>query len=182
MLRLLISAIKLGGQLHLKNQMLITLILFLAVVAISFFIFLKLKSDAGKAGSLDYKARSMMTANELEFLERLESAAPELRFHSQVAMGAIVEPNTSRRENGREYMRLRGKVAQKVVDFVAQDRKNGKIVALIELDDKTHQSEKDAARDAITAAAGYKTLRWNSRKKPDANEIRSSLRLEPRLK
>lgn len=162
--------------------MLITLILFLVVAAIAFVVFLKLKSEAGGTGSSDYKARSMMTANELEFLERLETAAPELRFHSQVAMGAIVEPNTSRRDNGREYMRLRGKVAQKVVDFVAQDRKSGKIIALIELDDKTHQSEKDAARDAITAAAGYKTFRWNSRKKPDANEIRSSLRLGPRLK
>src|SRR4051812_21738046 len=35
-----------------------------------------------------FKARPLLTANEMEFLSRLEGAAPELRFCPQVAMGA----------------------------------------------------------------------------------------------
>lgn len=32
-----------------------------------------------------FKAKRLLSANELEFIGRLESAAPELRFHAQVA-------------------------------------------------------------------------------------------------
>lgn len=132
---------------------------------------------AGDAGDepAKYKAKSMMTANELEFLNRLEQAVPEMRFHAQVAMGSLVEPNVSCRESGKEYMSLRGRFSQNMIDFVAQDRSTGDVVAIIELDDKTHDREKDAKRDAITSSAGYATVRWQSKSKPDAAEIRSKL-------
>ena len=150
------------------------LIILVVAAAIAFAVFAKLKAG-GETETNSYKAKRLLTPNELEFLNRLEAAAPELRFHGQVAMGAIIEPNTSRRENGKEYMSLRGKVAQKIIDFIAQDRATGDIVAIIELDDKTHSGNKDAARGSITADAGYKTIRWHSKNKPDAAEIRSKL-------
>jgi very-short-patch-repair endonuclease len=44
--------------------------------------------------------------------------------------------------------------SQKIVDFVAQRRSDGSIVAIIELDDRTHGSEKDAPRDEMLKSAG----------------------------
>ena len=63
-----------------------------ALVVISFLV------DKGKAtGRVGkrFKARAFMTPNELEFLGRLEAAVPELRFHAQVAMGALLAPEVA---------------------------------------------------------------------------------------
>jgi very-short-patch-repair endonuclease len=65
--------------------------------------------------------------------------------------------------------------SQKTMDFVAQSRRDGSIVAIIELDDRTHDMEKDSKRDTILATAGYRIVRWNSKTKPDAAAIRARL-------
>ena len=126
-----------------------------------------------------FNAKSMLTLNELEFLGRLEAAAPEFRICPQVAMGSLLEPGVPRNQ-GQAYMRLRSMFAQKIVDFVAQNRESGEIVAIIELDDRTHNAAKDARRDTMLASAGYKTVRWASAAKPDVAAIRSALNLAPR--
>lgn len=145
---------------------------------------LKAKLAAQGAGSESakdrFKAKPLLSPNELEFLGRLEAAVPELRICPQVAMGSILDPGIPRSE-GKAYMRLRGMFAQKFVDFVAQDRKSGAIVAIIELDDRTHKADKDAKRDAMLASAGYKTVRWQSKAKPDAAAIRAELITEPQV-
>jgi hypothetical protein len=46
----------------------------------------------GRAGEAKFKAKPLLTANELEFFGRLEAAVPELRFCPQVAMGALIDP------------------------------------------------------------------------------------------
>ena len=93
-------------------------------------------------------------------------------------MMLILDPDMPRSE-GKAHMRLRGMFAQKFVDFVAQDRKTGAIVAIIELDDRTHKADKDARRDAMLASAGYKTVRWQSKAKPDTAAIRAQLMSTP---
>ena len=148
---------------------------FVGVAAIGFAIFkAKLQAKMAAVGtSPSFKAKPMLSPNEIEFLNRLESAAPEIRFCPQVAMGAILNPNVTRQD--KSYMSLRGKFAQKIIDFVAQDRKDGSIIAIIELDDRTHDQEKDEKRDAMLASAGYKIVRWHSKSKPDAAAIRKQL-------
>jgi hypothetical protein len=148
---------------------------------------------SGTAGK--FKAKRLLSANELEFIARLESAAPELRFHAQVSMGAVLDPAVPR-SDGKAYISIRGMFAQKIIDFVAQDKRSGDIVAIIELDDRTHNEAKDAKRDAMLTSAGYRSIRWNSKAKPDASAIRAALfpplpavaspsdianRIEPRL-
>jgi hypothetical protein len=128
------------------------------------------KDDAGAK----FKAKPLLTANEIEFLTRLEAAMPELRFFPQVAMGALLDPAVPR-SNAKAYYRLRGMFSQKIVDFVAQARKDGSIVAIIELDDRTHDAERDSKRDVMLASAGYRILRWSSKLKPDAAAIRVAL-------
>lgn len=148
-------------------------ILAFAVVAI------KAKIGVGGPGSRPaFKRKTLLTPNELEFLARLESSAPELRFHAQVSMGALLDPAASSKD-GREYFRARGMFSQKIVDFVAQARADGSIVAIIELDDRTHNSDKDGRRDAMLSSAGYKVVRWKSKSKPDAAAIRVELLAPP---
>ena len=137
---------------------------------------------------LQFKAKPFLTPNELEFLERLESAVPELRFHAQVSMGALLQPATERRRDNRAYYSARGMFSQKIVDFVAQRKGDGTIVAIIELDDRTHDRTKDAKRDAMLAQGGYRTVRWHSKQKPSPADIRLALadtdnlgRIEPRF-
>jgi hypothetical protein len=133
----------------------------------------KLSSEGGGTSG-KFKAKRLLSSNELEFIARLESAAPELRFHAQVSMGAVLDPAVPR-SNGKAYMSIRGMFAQKIIDFVAQDKKSGDIVAIIELDDRTHNEAQDAKRDAMLTSAGYRTIRWNSKNKPDVVAIREAL-------
>lgn len=133
------------------------------------------KARVGGAGATPkFKRKALLTANEAEFLARLEAAAPELRFCPQVAMGALLDPAAPRSDRS-AYYRARGMFSQKIVDFVAQSRADGGVVAIVELDDRTHDSGKDAKRDAMLASAGYRVVRWSSKAKPDAAAIRAGL-------
>jgi len=128
-----------------------------------------------KSAPVQVRGRTLLTANELDFLLRLEAAVPEIRFHAQVAMGALLEPAFTKGSDARAYMSVRGTFSQKVVDFVAQERRTGTVLAIIELDDRTHDSAKDEKRDAMLRQGGYRVVRWQSRAKPDASSIRQSL-------
>lgn len=110
-------------------------------------------------------AKPFLTKAETEALDHLESALPSCRIHAQVAMAALMKPKQGL--DKRTHLQTRGYYSQKGIDFVAQDRSTGKIVALIELDDKIHNASCDTARDQLTAATGYFTirlkLRWPTR-------------------
>lgn len=148
----------------------------LAVAGLAFFVKMKAGNrEAGADEPASYKQKALLTANELEFLARLEAAVPELRICPQVAMGAVLDPAVSRKQDPKRFFKLRGAFAQKMIDFVAMDRQTGAIVAIIELDDRTHNEDKDAKRDAMLKSAGYKTVRWQSKAKPDAATIRQEL-------
>lgn len=123
-------------------------------------------------------ARPFLTGNEREFLGRLERALPECRVHAQVSMGALMRPSIPQGHDARQRSRhrsIRNTFDRKIVDFVIESRAGGRIIALVELDDRTHDAKKDHRRDRMTAAAGYRTIRWRSRQKPDREEIRRAV-------
>ena len=91
-------------------------------------------------------------------------------------MGALIEPKVLKSDR-KSYYRARGHFSQKIVDYVAQERSTGKIIAVIELDDRTHNSHKDKIRDEMVTSAGYRVVRWDSRHKPDSDRIRAELTL-----
>lgn len=98
-----------------------------------------------------------MTARELAIMSSLEVLLPGCRFHAQVAMGALmrVERCPGRRASPTD----RNVFSQKIVDFVIEDRATGRVVALVEADDASHREDRSRARDAMTSAAGYRTIR-----------------------
>ena len=103
-----------------------------------------------------------MTDNELEFFGRLVAALPGYYIFPQVAMSALLEPAGG---NTKQAHGDRLRIAQQRVDYVVCDQ-NGDLVAVVELDDRTHSHAKDQLRDARLEQAGIKTVRFQSRHKP----------------
>ena len=122
--------------------------------------------------SFRVEPKPILTANEIEFFGRLREALPDFEVFPQVCMGAIIKPANG---SGKDYARIRGTFAQKIIDFTVCDPKTLKVITLIELDDRTHDAAKDQRRDSITGSAGYPTLRWHSRKRPLPAEIRKAV-------
>ncbi len=114
-----------------------------------------------------------MTENEKEFYRRLRTALPEHEVFAQVAMGALLRPVGAKDRS--DYHGLRGRFAQKIIDFVICDRSTLEPVAIVELDDRTHRVHKDVARDEMLTEAGYRVLRWDSRSKPSPAQIAAAV-------
>lgn len=148
----------------------------IAVIVVVILVAILMKSNIGlsgssteKQGGYRYKAKKIMTANELEFFDRLVSALPEYYVFPQVSFGAILQAdmNDPKQQHG-----ARLTFAQKMADYVIFDKKQS-IVAIIELDDRTHNKQKDDKRDAMLKMAGYKILRYESKNKPSVETIRN---------
>lgn len=125
--------------------------------------------NAGRAGA--YRRRKLMTDNELEFFGTLIKALPEHYVFPQVAMSALLESSSSDKKVAHSD-RLR--IAQQRIDYLVCDAKC-EVVAVIELDDRTHMKSKDEMRDARLAQGGVKVVRFQSRSKPTSETIRSVL-------
>ncbi|KXU84340.1 hypothetical protein CR51_42150 [Caballeronia megalochromosomata] len=117
-----------------------------------------------------YRAVPLLTGNEKEFFERLRRALPEALIFPQVAMSAIIQPISSGKQRTIDFRRI----SQKRVDYAVYDR-HLTLIAVVELDDRTHDATRDAVRDAYLASAGIRTIRFQSKTKPDVNGIRSAL-------
>ena len=117
----------------------------------------------------DFLAKDLMTKRERKAIDVIERLHPNARVHAQVAMGAILKVHGGADKKKRHS--LRNKFSQKIVDFVLEERETGQILALIELDDRTHNTEKDRVRDAMTASAGYETIRIPPKTKLDETTL-----------
>lgn len=146
----------------------IALVVLLAVAGLLVAASLKAKG-ASQAGT--YKARRIMTDNEAEFFGRLVVALPEHYVFPQVAMTALIEA-ASRDKRKAHGDRLR--IAQQRVDYVVCDR-GGNVVAVVELDDRTHSPGRDDVRDGRLLQAGLRTVRFQSRSKPGPEALRAAV-------
>jgi hypothetical protein len=113
--------------------------------------------------------KPLLTANEVEFFHRLQRALPGFHVFPQVSFGAFLTDDGQLSRNAQ--WAVRAKFDRKIADFVICERGTLKIMAVVELDDRTHDVSADRQRDAITKAAGYQTIRYQSRQKPSEAEI-----------
>lgn len=140
-------------------------LLMLALIAIAVGQVLSKRSARGGA----YKARRLLTENEAEFFGRLIVALPEYYIFPQVALSALIEAAaTDKKRAYGDHLRI----AQQRADYVVCDR-SCQVIAVVELDDKTHSRKKDAVRDARLLQAGIRTVRFQSRSKPTAEVVRA---------
>jgi len=133
---------------------------------------LKAGGASGKKNEIGtFKAGKLMTENEREFFARLVVALPDHYIFPQVAMGALIVPASPDKKVAHAD-RLR--VAQQRVDFVVCDRAC-KVTAVVELDDRTHQAGKDQRRDERLNQGAIRTVRFQSKNKPQAHAIREAV-------
>ena len=118
-----------------------------------------------------YKSKKLMTDNEFEFFNRIVQALPEYYVFPQVSLGAFLQGDSP---DPKERNSIRMTFAQKMADYVIYNQQQ-KIIAIIELDDKTHIQEKDEKRDAMLKQAGYKIIRFQSKAKPGIEEIKKAV-------
>lgn len=124
---------------------------------------------AGLSGPPPPVAKPFMTRREEAMLVVLEEIFPMYRFHAQVAMGALLK--VPARMGHRVTPADRNAFSQKIVDFVVHDPTTGRVVALIEVDDGSHNAARDRIRDAMTDGAGYRTFRIPASARPTISAV-----------
>lgn len=119
-----------------------------------------------------FARKRFLSPTESRVLPMLEAALPQYRIMAQVAMGALLQAAEA---SSWQAKFTRYRFAQKIVDFVIVSRKTGEVLAIVELDDDTHDFFKDMKRDAMTAAAGYRTIRISGRPYPTFANVRDAV-------
>jgi hypothetical protein len=118
-----------------------------------------------------YRRTSVMTANEREFYQRLLTALPECEIWPQVPILALLRPDA--KEGSRTFWVAFKQISNMRVDWViARDME---VIAVIELDDRSHDAKRDAKRDQILKSCGYRVLRFQSNRRPEPDQIRESV-------
>ncbi|WP_073977289.1 DUF2726 domain-containing protein [Erythrobacter donghaensis] len=144
-----------------------------ALAALAIIVVLTLVWPRGTLSRLKVRPRPLMTQAERRVCAMIEEALPGTRVHSQVSMGAIMQPakNVSKSEWWSTFNRF----SSKRVDFVVEDPATGAIIMLVELDDPSHQLSTDKDRDALTRRAGYITVRIPPGKRPTRESVATLL-------
>jgi hypothetical protein len=118
-----------------------------------------------------YRRHTIMTENEREFYGRLLAACPDCQIWPQVPILALVRPDA--KEGSRAFWMAFKRISNTRVDWVVvQDME---VVAIIELDDRSHDARKDAQRDRILKSCGYRVIRFNSSRRPDPRQIQEAI-------
>lgn len=115
------------------------------------------------------RAKPILTPNEREFFHRLTRALPNHHVFPQVAFSALIAVDGQLSD--RQQFSIRRRFGWKYADFVICRPYTLDVLLLIELDDRTHDAGSDRRRDAITKAASYQTLRFQSKQKPTVAEL-----------
>ena len=103
------------------------------------------------------RKKELLTDTEQLFFKHLTHALPDFYIFTQVSFGALIT------HNGQENFSVRKYFAQKMADFIIVNH-SFEVLAIIELDDKTHDRQKaqdrDQKRDELLYQAGYKVIRY----------------------
>jgi hypothetical protein len=138
-----------------------------------------LRRMSGRARALNrlgrppsFTSRALMTPNEIEFFGRLREALPEHHIFPQVAMSALLDPLAKGKTGYADFLRI----AQKRNDY-GVFTPEFQLVAIVELDDRSHSRVKDQQRDGFVASAGIRTVRFQSSRRPNRDQIRQAVLL-----
>lgn len=114
-------------------------------------------------------AKRLLTEAEKKLFLRMKTALPDHFILCQVALRALVDAKTG--ENVQVWI---NKIQNKYVDFVICNP-NFSVAAVIELDDRTHDTterqRKDEEKDTALNAAGIRVIRWRARDLPSTFDI-----------
>ena len=106
-----------------------------------------------------YEAKPILTKNEMRNFRTLDEAAKRKGYtvNLKPRLADIATP----RDKDKQYMANFRRISQQHVDFAILD-KNLKVIAVVELDDSSHDTEKgkkkDAFKDSVLKDCGYKVI------------------------
>jgi very-short-patch-repair endonuclease len=160
----------------------IFLLLVLVVVVIAVLAFLKAKSQGGSGGNeiWPFYAKKPLSQPEQVLYFRLIEALPNHIILAQVQLSRFLGV-----KKGHNYQSWSNRINRMSADFVVCN-KDSSIVAVIELDDSTHQKPDrqtaDAKKDKALEAAEVKIIRWQAKAIPDVSTIKAALLPNPSFK
>ncbi len=117
-----------------------------------------------------FYAKRPLSPIEQVLYHRLVTALPEHIVLAQVQVSQILGV-----KRGNPFNEWNNRINRMSYDFVIC-AKDGRVIAAIELDDKTHERpdrvQADAKKDRATAAAGVNMIRWHAKSLPDVDAIK----------
>jgi hypothetical protein len=129
-------------------------------------------SNLNRQPWVNLQSAPTLTAREEVFYQRLIAAFPDFAVHAQVALSQLIDVP----KNHPEYMSIRARFSQLVADFVLY-KKDMSIVAVIELDDRSHEHPSrqcaDARKDKALKDAGLRLVRIPKGTMPDEQSLRT---------
>jgi very-short-patch-repair endonuclease len=154
------------------NTIILLVIVVVAVVAV--LAILKAKSQGGGADEVwPFYAKKPLSQPEQVLYFRLIQALPEHIVLAQVQLSRLLGV-----KKGNNYQAWFNRINRMSADFVVCN-KDSSIVAVIELDDATHQKEDrqaaDAKKDKALTSADIRIVRWQVKAIPDIANIQSTI-------
>lgn len=151
----------------------ITAIAVLVFVVIMLLLIVRAKKPAVlEAGPWPFYAKRPLSDPELILYRRLAMALPGHIVLAQVSLGRLLGV-----KKGHNFSQWYNRINRMSADFVLCG-KDGKVVAVMELDDSTHEKPDrkaaDAKKDRALGDAGIRIIRWQARTLPDETTIRST--------
>ena len=150
-------------------------VLFIAAAVIAL-AYLKRQGDA-PSEEWPYYAKKPLSSPEQVLYWRLNEALPEHIVLAQVALSQLLGV-----KKGNKFQVWHNRINQLTADFVICT-KDSSVVAVIELDDSTHDSTRrkatDAKKDRALSAAGIKVIRWRTKELPNGAQIQAHVVVQP---
>jgi len=114
-----------------------------------------------------FKQKRPLSPPEQALYWKLKKSLPNHEILPQVSFSRFIYANGgSKKNNFSKFNTAR----QKTIDFLICD-KSFQIIVAIELDDKSHNKEKDKKRDEILKEANISIIRFNVKNMPSEEEI-----------
>lgn len=134
---------------------------------------------AGGPAKWPFYVKKPLTQPEQVLYHRLISALPEHIVLAQVQVSRVLGV-----KRGSNFHEWNNRINRLSYDFVVCG-KDSSVIAVIELDDKSHGAQSragtDAKKDKATTDAGLKLIRWNVRSLPDREAIRKTFELSNQI-
>jgi len=151
-----------------------SIFLILLVAVIAFLVFIKPKSQKNSDAEIwPFYAKKPLSQPEQVLYFRLIQAFPEHIILAQVQLSQLLGV-----KKGNNYQSWLNRINRMSADFVVCN-KDASIVAVIELDDTTHQrtdrQAADAKKDKAFNAAEIRVIRWQVKSIPDITTIQATL-------
>lgn len=150
----------------------IFLLVIVVVAVVSILAVVKAKSQSGIGNEVwPLYAKKPLSQPEQVLYFRLVQALPEYIVLAQVQLSRLLGV-----KKGNNYQAWFNRINRMSADFVLC-KKDSSIVAVIELDDATHQKEDrkaaDAKKDKALSSADIRVVRWQAKAIPDVAAIQA---------